>query len=160
MEYKYLITFRFGTEELIDELNSDEPNVTVTLNRVKDDPFVDAFSTKENIKDFENWYNDGIENEDELIHIIDIKYDFDDVDAASITVITSSEIKDDSLFMDSIFEFVEEFGKSKISYHESGYIDEIGWNYRANPLSTTRNNIDDDYEEEVDEFFDVSIKQI
>ena len=122
---KYKITFDFDIEEAID-YDSDDYNIEII--EIKDDCFDEMLDTEDKIKEFQNWFNDGM-LEPEKLDIIDIVYDRDGEGTGILEVNTEQEIKDEDTFANELVSYLFEGEHPSIEYHITGTTCEDYWDY-------------------------------
>ena len=131
---KYRIAFDFDLDEILDQADYDHHIAVIELN---DDCFYELFKTKEDIRKFEEWYNDGLDNEDK-VSIDDIIYDRDGDDIGILEVTTNTELKEPKIFADELVTYLFEGDWPTINYHVFGTSYEDYWDYaRSSPEQRT-----------------------
>lgn len=150
---KYKITFKFDIEDV---LEYDDSEQTAEINEINDECFDETFNNDEKIKEFENWYNDG-ENEENKVIIKDINYDRADEDTGILEVTLESELKDEKTFASELVSYLFEGDWPSVSYHVTGTSYEDYWDYaRSSPEQRT---VKVDYEDSanITSYSDVTI---
>ena len=138
----YKITFEFDIENSL-EYDSDEQSVDISL--LDDKCFDKVFDTKEKINEFQNWFNDGL-SENEKIIINNISYDKNGYDEGILKVTLESELKDEKTFADEIVNYMFEGDTPRVQYQVTGTSYEDYWDYnRESPEQRTVNVDYEDY---------------
>lgn len=157
MEYKYLIKFDFDLSNILDKEDDDS---TVEILELNDDCFEKVISSSDDIKEFEEWYNDGVEP-DEYISVKDISYERQYDYVGKITVVLNNEIvgdKDD--FAKAVVEYFFETEWPIVEYNISGTTYEDYWDYYRSSPEQRDVKFDYDDKESVSSYDNVTITQL
>lgn len=132
--FKYKITFNFNIEDV---LEYDDSEQDVEIEELDDECFDNVFDTDKKIKEFEEWYNDGLDNEDK-VSIHDIIYDRDGENIGILEVTTNTELKEPKIFADELVTYLFEGDWPTVNYHVFGTSYEDYWDYaRSSPEQRT-----------------------
>lgn len=130
---KYKISFKFDLDEILDQVDSDH---SIDIEELDDQCFMDLFETKKDIKEFEDWYNDGVDTEDEKIKVIDIVYDGCYETDSEIEITLENELQESELnnLKDMLMEYMFDTDYPVLRTYEYGTTYEPYWNgYRQEP---------------------------
>lgn len=153
---KYEISFNFDIENVL-EYDSDEQNVEIL--EIDDDCFDKTFDTKEKIKEFQNWFNEGL-TEDEKISIINIRYERDGEDVGILEVLLKSELEDTTTFANEIVNYLFEGDYPRLRYHLTGNTVEDYWDYQRDTPEQRLVKLDTEEYANIYRYNNVSIKKI
>lgn len=130
-EYKYLIKFDFDLSDVLDKQDDD---CNIEILELNDECFDKVISDSNDIKEFEDWYNDGVE-QNEQISVKDISYERQDDYVGGITIILNNELAGDKeTFAKAVVEYFFETDWPTVEYNASGTTYEDYWDYaRSSP---------------------------
>lgn len=153
--FKYKISFEFNIDDAIkydDELNVD-------ILEINDDCFNEVFNTEEKIKEFQNWYNVGL-SENEKLSILDIIYDRDGEKTGLLTVSLKSKLENEHDFATELVYYLFEDCTPKIYYHVYGKTWKDDWDYRTNSHVQRTINVDYDDSASITSYSNINIVNI
>lgn len=150
---KYKITFDFNIENVL-EYDSDEQGVDIL--EIDDIAFRKAFDTNDKIKEFQDWYNNGL-SEDKQISIINIKYDNDFGETGVLYVTLKTKLEDELTFAKEIVDYLFEDDLPRVNYHVHGNAYDDYWNYHKD--SPDQKTVEVDYDDwaSIDSYSNVTI---
>lgn len=153
---KYIIKFEFDQRELENNIyNEDE--LHTEIDEMDDNDFGDCFQSEKEIKKFEEWWNDGLEDEDKII-VSDADIEFDQ-EGGTITITTNKEVHDEDAFADETLEYLFEGEVPSITLHISGYDYVMDWDgFRSEPYER-RVEVESDETVELDKYKFISLEK-
>lgn len=154
--FKYKISFEF---DLDDVFRYDGDNQHTEINDIDDDCFQKAFSSKENINEFEEWFNDGLKDEDK-ISVISIKYNPYNELNGELLVTLSYKLKDMQSFAKELVNYLFEGDTPLVNYHvnEINYKDD--WDYHNDSHIQKRVEMEYDDSASIDSYKNVKIIEL
>ena len=136
--FKYKITFNFNIKEALEYDNVEQD---VEIEEIDDECFNDAFNTNKKIKEFEEWYNTSLNDEDK-ISINSIVYNRDEEDMGILKVTTNNELKEPKIFADELVSYLFDGDWPTVKYHVGGTSSEDYWDYSRNSPEQRTINVD------------------
>lgn len=146
----YLITFKYDFSEF--EYDED---VNVEIVWFECDEFEKEFNSIKDVKEFEEWYNEG--NVEEQVDIVDIVFKTDE-EKGYITVTLENELKNEKDFANEIVDYVFEADPPTICVNFSGSAYYMDWNGYG-PVER-KQSFDQDEMFTIDKYTDVEIKKL
>ncbi len=124
---KYKVTFEFDLDDILDQVDSDHH---IDIEELDDQCFFNLFKSKDDIKQFEDWYNDSAESDDEKIKVNDIIYDGDYETESEIEIILENEIpeSEEENLKDGILDYMFDSDYPTLRTYEYGTSYEMYWN--------------------------------
>lgn len=155
---KYEIKFDLDFEE---DLNYDPDDQYIDNISIDDDCILDAFSTDEKVKEFEDWYNEGFDNEEDYIKFEYLDCDSDDEGQYCINLTTNKPLEDEKSFAKEMIDYIFDANDYPyVSYHVSGVAYEVYWDgYRQSP-EERKVNVDFDDSEYVRHYTNLEINKL
>lgn len=154
--FKYKITFDFNIEEV---LEYDDSEQSAEITEIDDECFDSTFDNENKIKEFEEWYNDDLSDE-EKVSIVDIVYDRDGEETGILEVTVESELKEPKIFANEIVNYLFEGDWPKVDYHVNGTSWEDYWDYaRSSPEQRTI-KVDYDDSASITSYSNVTINKV
>ena len=150
---KYKISFDYDFSEIE---NYEDEDATIEINWLDTDAFSSEINTDKGIADFEEWYNDGIDNP---IHFKDIIFDSDN-ETGYLDVITDKDIDDLESFAEELVNYLFEGDVPTVSVNFAGIHYVMDWNYTRDEPYERKSKFD--YEEtfSINSYNNLRIKKI
>lgn len=123
---KYKITFDFNLDEIMDY----DDDVHVNIQEIDDQVFYNAFSSKEKVQEFEEWYNKDADSNEEIIKVIDIEYEGDYDTSGIVYVNLESDYKYPDILKDNILNYLFDIDYPIVEVEISGTTYEDYWDYK------------------------------
>lgn len=140
---KYKVTFDFDIKEALEsEYDVDEQSAEIL--DIDDSCFNDIFNTRDKIKEFEDWYNVGLSNE-EKITISDINYEPHGSESGIFNISINSELKTPKEFANEMLEYIYDSDCPRIHYQVTGTSGQDAWDYKSGSYNEI--SVDIDYED-------------
>lgn len=139
---KYKITFDFDLEEPM----SYDDDYSVDILDFDDSSFYDIFDSKEKIKEFENWWNDGSDSDEDKINVIDLYYEGDYDESGEVYITLENEYKDLEDLKTNILDYLFDNDWPTLRVQITGDSYEDYWDYARS--SPEQRSIKVDYEED------------
>ena len=150
---KYKITFKFDIEKSLEYSNVYDEKIEIE--ELNDTCFDSVFNTDEKIKEFEEWYNNGLD--DDKISVNDIIYNKEGEDIGVLEVSLNSELKEPKIFANEIIDYLFEGECPTVNYHVVGTTSEDYWDYRKDAPEQRSRKVEYDDSADVNSYSNVTI---
>ena len=154
---KYKIEFDLDIEKVLDYDSDDQ---YVDIKEIDDYNFYKLFDGENKIKEFENWYNEDV-SEDDKIEINSIDYNCNEYGECYIDVELENALKNENEFADKLLEYmfqVEDY--PTVFYHVTGKEYEDYWDGYSETPRQRIINVDYDDSAYVDSYCGLTINKI
>lgn len=152
----YKISFNFNLEDL--STDNSEDKIDIEILEIDDSCFDDIINDSTKIKEFENIYNENLDDENK-VSILNVTYDKFEEEVGILKVTTKSELKEPKMFAEELVNYMFEEECPTVYYNISGTVTEPYWDYTKSSSDERNKNIDYEDSISIDKFFNVTINE-